>query len=479
MSSEKSDSNGAERPNIVFVLSDQQRWDTLGCYGQRMEVTPNLDRLAREGVVFENAFTCQPVCGPARSCLQTGKYATEVGCYRNGISLAPGEGRLAPSLSEAGYEVGYIGKWHLGSDGGPHLERPEFDCRMSAVPRERRGGYVDYWLASDVLEYTSHGYDGHMFDGEGRKREFPPGRYRVDAHTDWVVEYLQTRSGATGGGAAGGGATGGGERPFFLFVSYIEPHHQNDHDHFEGPKGSKERFGDFAAPGDLVGTDGNWREEYPDYLGCCHSLDENVGRIRAELEGLGMLENTLVIYTSDHGCHFRTRNAEYKRSCHESSVRIPLVARGPGFMGGKVVRELVSLIDLPPTILRAAGAPVAGDMRGRAVQGLVTGNSDGWPEEVFAQISESQCGRMIRTKRWKYSVRAPKGAGRPVAGHPGLRDSDLYVEDCLYDLESDPHERENLVGEAARAGVRAELREALKRRMAEAGEKEAEIRPAE
>ena len=449
----------ARQPNILFVFSDQQRWDTVGCYGQQLGVTPNLDRLAREGTRFENAFTPQPVCGPSRACLQTGRYATELGCYRNGIGLREDEPTLAGWLSEAGYEVGYIGKWHLASNDVPHLKMPVVDYQTSAIPPDRRGGYRDFWLASDLLEFTSHGYDGHMFDGEGKAREFPPGRYRVDAQTDWVLEYLQTRT---------------GEKPFFLFVSYLEPHHQNDHNHFEGPRGSKDRFKDFAAPGDLEGTEGDWREEYPDYLGCCHSLDENVGRIRGELERLGQWEDTLVLYTSDHGSHFRTRNAEYKRACQDSCLRVPLIAHGPGFGGGTVVSELVSLVDLPPTVLRAGGVEAPESMRGRPVQQLVEGDASGWPEEVFAQISESHCGRAIRTKRWKYSVRAPEGMG-----HPEFRDSEVYVEDFLYDLEADPHERRNLVGEPGLAGERARLAEVLKRRMEEAGESAPEIRPAE
>ena len=321
------------KPNILFIFSDQQRWDTCGCYGQPLDITPNLDRMAREGVRFEQAFTCQPVCGPARASLQTGRYPTEVGCHTNHRMLPLDEKTIAHHFAENGYEVGYIGKWHLASTGP--IGGPD-DFRVKPVPPERRGGYVDYWLASDTLEFTSHSYDGHMFDGNMQQRDFPEGRYRVDAHTDWVLEYLQTRT---------------GEKPFFLFVSYIEPHHQNDHNHYEGPHGSKERFKDFATPGDLVGTEGDWRAEYPDYLGCIHSLDENLGRIRAELERLGLAENTLVIYTSDHGSHFRTRNPEYKRSCHDGCIRIPMIACGPGFSGGKVIDDLVSLIDLPPTIL--------------------------------------------------------------------------------------------------------------------------------
>jgi len=440
------------QPNILFFFSDQQRWDTCGCYGQPQDITPNLDRMAAEGVRFEHAYTCQPVCGPARACLQTGKYATEVGCHVNHRMLPIGERTIAHILAEAGYEVGYLGKWHLAST-GPH-EGPD-DFRTRPVPPERRGGYRDFWLAADILEFTSHSYDGHMFDADGNRRDFPPGRYRVDAQTDWAIEYLRTRT---------------GDRPFFLFLSYIEPHHQNDHGHFEGPTGSRGRFRDFVVPGDLVGTGGDWREEFPDYLGCIHSLDANLGRIRAELERLGLTEDTLIIYTSDHGSHFRTRNSEYKRSCHDACIRVPMIACGPGFAGGQIVHDLVSLIDLPPTILAAGEAAVPGHMRGRALQPLVAGTAIHWPEEVFLQISESHCGRAIRTKRWKYSVRAPDKTGQDA-------DSHRYVEAYLYDLQVDPHERDNLVTSPLHADLRAELATTLKRRMQEAGEQEPTILP--
>ncbi len=440
-----------QQPNIVFLFSDQQRWDTCGCYGQPQEITPNLDRLAAEGVLFEHAFTCQPVCGPARACLQTGKYATEIDCHTNHRRLPPGEVTLAHRLAAQGYDTAYIGKWHLASC-GPRDGADDF--RTKPVPPERRGGY-DYWLASDVLEFTSHGYDGHMFDTAGQKREFPAGRYRVDAQTDWVLEYLNSRESG---------------RPFFLFVSYIEPHHQNDHGHFEGPHGSKERFKNFVVPGDLEGTGGDWRDEYPDYLGCIHSLDRNVGRIREALEQRGLWDRTLLVYTSDHGSHFRTRNAEYKRSCHDGCIRIPLVAHGPGFKGGQRLGELASLIDLPPTFLHAAGVTPPATMRGRPLQFLSAGQADDWPREVFLQISESQCGRAIRTARWKYSVRAPDKSGADPS-------SDVYMEDCLYDLDADPHERNNLVAAPDLLEFRRSLAQALKRRMRAAGESEPDIRP--
>ncbi len=436
-------------PNILVIFSDQQRWDTLGCYGQPLPVTPTLDRIAAEGVRFEHAFTCQPVCGPARACIQTGKYATETGCFRNDIALPLQEKTIAHWLSAAGYEVGYLGKWHLASEAG-------MDHVTGGVPPERRGGYRDYWLASDVLEFTSHGYDGYLFDAAMRRVDFTG--YRVDALTDFALDYLRARD---------------GQRPFFLFLSYIEPHHQNDHNRFEGPAGSRERFADFTVPGDLAGTGGDWRAQYPDYLGCCASLDANVGRIDAELARLGLAENTLVIYTSDHGCHFCTRNSEYKRACHDNCIRIPFIARGPGFTGGVVQDELVSLLDLPSTILAAGGVTPPATLQGRPLQELLAGAGD-WRQDVFLQISEDHIGRAVRTQRWKYAVRVPGGAwsGSAVPG------SDLYYESNLYDLAADPHERHNLAGDPAYAEVRRELAQLLLCRMCEAGEARPEIRPA-
>ncbi|NLF29589.1 MAG: sulfatase-like hydrolase/transferase [Planctomycetes bacterium] len=446
-------------PNVVFVFSDQQRADTLGCYGQELEVTPNLDRMAAEGVRFANAFTPQPVCGPARAVLQTGRYATEIGCFRNGIRLPAGERTIAHDMAEAGYDLAYLGKWHLASTHGRlrGTDLPVENYRTIAVPLDRRGGWNQYWLASDTLESTSHSYDGYMHDADGNRREIAG--YRADWQTDRALEYLRTRP--------------GGDRPFFLFISYIEPHHQNDHKHFEGPHGSKERFADFVVPGDLADTEGDWREEFADYLGCCASLDANLGRLRDELQRLGLADNTLVIYTSDHGCHFRTRNREYKRSCHDAAIRIPLIACGPGFRGGQVVEELVSLIDLPPTILAAGGVPTPQRMRGRPLQPLVDGTASDWGDDVFVQISESHVGRAIRTARWTYSVRAAEASGNEDP------DSPFYVEDFLYDNDADADQRNNLVADPALVFIRADLAARLTRRMIEAGEIPPVIRPAE
>jgi uncharacterized sulfatase len=371
-----------KKPNIIFIFTDQQRHDTCGCYGQKLNITPNLDKMAKNGVLFENAFTCQPVCGPARSCIQTGKYAAETMCYRNGVALPLDERTIAHYLSEAGYEVGYIGKWHLASTVMSSKEDIGKTCNfmIKPIPEERRGGYKDFWLASDILEYTSNAYEGHLFNSNMKKVEF--NGYRVDCLTDFALDYLNSRT---------------KEKPFFLFISYLEPHQQNNEKRFIGPDGSKEKFQNYELPGDLKNTRGDWKKNYPDYLGCCHSIDNNLKRIQDKLDELNMTDNTILIFTSDHGCHFKTRNKEYKRSCHESSIHIPLVIKGPRFEGGRVIKDLISLIDLAPSLLTMAGVNIPNFMKGRPIQNLIEGTTDEWPKEVFLQISESQVGRAIRT----------------------------------------------------------------------------------
>ena len=416
-------------------------------------MTPNLDRLAKEGVLFENAFTCQPVCGPARACLQSGKYATQIGCHRNALALPQNIKTLADCFHDAGYDTAYVGKWHLASNRDSYTapaDEENFETR--AIPEERRGGYRDYWMASDVLEATSHGYDGYVFDKNGKKQEFIG--YRADAINNYAIHYLQEYK---------------QEKPFFLFVSQIEPHHQNDHNRFEGPDGSKEKFKSFVPPQDMVKGIGDWEASYPDYLGQCHSLDENVGRLIETLKERKVWDNTILFYTSDHGCHFCTRNQEYKRSCHESSIHIPLLAAGGAFKGGQKIQNLVSLIDLPATLLDCAGIEKPNDFQGRSLKRLVEGTVQDWDDCVFIQISESEVGRAIRTSRWKYGVVAEKDPWK-------CSGAELYYEKYLYDLREDPWEKENLIKNEDYEEVRMALRIKLKECMAKAEEKVPEIK---
>lgn len=439
------------RPNVLVLLSDQQRPDSCGVFGQALPVTPVLDGLADEGVAFDNAFTVQPVCGPARASIQTGRRPTEIGCWRNGLSLPADTPTLAGGLGALGYRTGYIGKWHLASDRGPRLPAGRMVARheKTPVPPERRGGYTDAWVAADALELTSGAYRGNVFDEDGV--EVPLRGYRVDALTDLALDRL--------------GRLADGDDPFLLFVSYLEPHHQNDRLRTIGPKGWTKRFADFEVPGDLVGTLGDWRWNYAAYLASCASIDANLGRLVEALRARGQLDDTLVVFASDHGSHFRTRNLEYKRSCHDASIRIPLVVRGPGFRGGHHDERLVTHLDLLPTLLHAAGGEVDPTLPGAPLQSEPPLSAPGLEvsstvspgdarDAVFVQISESQIGRALRTRTHTYSVAAP--GWNPLRGHLAP-DAARYVETHLYDLVADPYQRHNLVKDPATRELRQVL----------------------
>lgn len=423
---------------MIVFFTDQQRWDTTGVHGNPLDLTPNFDQMAHGGTHLSRSFTCQPVCGPARASLQTGTYATMSGCFRNRIPLPQSIKTLAHPFREAGYQTGYIGKWHL-AEGG-----------VGPVAPDQRGGY-DYWLAANMLEFTSDAYDTTLYDGDGEAVKLPG--YRVDALTDAAIRYVDDHK----------------HHPFYLFLSFLEPHHQNHRDDYPAPGGYRERYEARWVPPDLAALGGSSFRHLGGYYGMVKRLDEALGRLLDTLKSLELEEDTIVLFTSDHGCHFKTRNAEYKRSCHDSSIRVPTALQGPGFNGGGETKEVVSLVDLPPTLLDAAGLPVPKEMQGRSVLPLLRGDNEGWPEEVFVQISESEVGRAVRTRRWKYGVVAPEKDPWEDAS------SDQYVEQYLYDLEADPYELNNLIGLKSHQEVAGIMRQRLLRRMVEAGEEEPEI----
>ncbi|WP_276270844.1 sulfatase-like hydrolase/transferase [Haloarcula litorea] len=428
-------------PNVLVVLTDQQRWDTVGAYGNPMELTPTVDGMADEGTLFEQAISPQPLCAPARASIQTGQYATEHGVWKNGIELPDVDHLLGRQFADAGYDTGYVGKWHLATTG------------TDPIPPEQQAGY-DYWRAADLLEFTSHPEEGYVYDGDGERVDFEG--YRVDATTEHAKAFLERDR----------------DRPFFCFLSYLEPHHQNDLEAYVAPEGYADRYANPWVPPDLEGVPGDWYESLPDYYGICRRIDECVGDLLATLEEQGVREDTVVVFASDHGSHFRTRNEEYKRSCHESSVRVPLVATGPGFEDGGRVRELASLLDLPPTLLDAAGVDPPDPMAGRSLLEAVDGDPDEWRDEVFVQVSESALGRALRTDRWTYGVYDPDAEGTERAA------GDSYRERYLYDLRADPYQRVNLAGHDDYADVAANLRARLADRIAAVEGERPTIEPA-
>lgn len=413
-----------KKPNIIFFFSDQQRADTI-CE----EVTPNLCKMQSEGTTFSNAYTCQPVCGPARACLQSGVYATQNKCLINGIPLdiSCTDKTLANCFNDAGYETGYIGKWHLASLGVEQY-------RSCGVPENLRAGYK-YWLAADLLEFSSDGFHGTLWDNDCKPVEFND--IRSDCLTSYAIDFIKDNK----------------DKPFFLFLSQLEPHHQNTSGKFECPTNAGERFKNMPYPEDLLGLDGDYESNYADYLACCSRLDFNAQRIEDTLKSLGIEDNTILVYTSDHGCHFKTRNSEYKRSCHSASTHIPLIFKGPQIPKNKRSDKVVSLIDLPPTLLKLAGIPIPQSYMGYPVF------DDFERDCALIQISESHNGRCITTKQYIYSVKLVEG-------------NSIYEDDYLYDKYKDKAEHRNLINDPQYAKIKAIMRELLIREMVNAQEPE-------
>ena len=189
----------SKKPNILIFLTDQQRWDTVGVYGSPMDLTPNIDRMAKEGVKFERAFTCNPV-----------------GVHVNSIALPTDAMTLPKYLKKEGYDLGYVGKWHLSNTVADY------------VPKELRGGWDGYWRGVDMLELSSEPYGGFVWDENNNQVILPKDVYRSDALTNLALDFIRKER----------------RNPFFLFISYLEPHQQNTQKRFIAPKGYAGKYRD-------------------------------------------------------------------------------------------------------------------------------------------------------------------------------------------------------------------------------------------
>lgn len=440
----------AQKPNIVLYLSDQFRWDFVGANLLNSSApTPNIDALAARGKNFTHTVCNQPVCAPSRSVLFTSRYATETGVWHNGLALDKSLPTLAGELRSSGYSCNLIGKWHLA------IEAAAQGGSTGPVKAEDRGGFLDLWEGANAIENTSHPYEGTIWDRDNNPMTYKD-QYRVDYLTDRAELFLRQKH----------------DKPFFLFISQLEPHQQNDMHSPIAPKGAAARFLNCNVPADLRTLPGTWQAQLPDYYGCIESIDASVGRVRKILEEEKLADNTIFIFLSDHGCHFMTRNQEYKRSTHQSSIRVPLIFDGPGFRGAQQIPELVGLIDVAPTILEAVGLPIPPTWKGHSIMPLINDPAarEHWPNQQLIQISESMTGRAIHTPDWTYCVADTTG-GKEL-------NAKTYTEYQMYDERADPAELVNLAGRQEYKAKAAELRAQLKKLIVAAGEPEPEIHPA-
>jgi len=443
------------KPNIVLYLADEVRADFVGASGANYLVkTPNLDKLAQRGTIFTHAVTNQPLCSPSRSCMLTGRYATETGVWKLEVDMRRDLPTLATELRAQGYTANLIGKWHLSK------ADVKTGTGFGWVPPEGRGGFLDVWEGANVLERTTHPYYGTIWDSDGHEITYKD-EYRVDFLTDRAVKFLKQPQ----------------QKPFLLYISQLEPHFQNDLHTVVGPKGMAAHYQNPYVPADLRALPGVWQQELPDYYAAIERIDQSVGRVLQTLEEQNLLDNTIFIFTSDHGCHFMTRENNYKRTPHDSSIRIPMVMAGPGVPVARRVDSIAGNINLTPTLLELCGVPVPSSMKGRSMVAMMKApeGKASWKNCELIQFSQTNgdgIGRAIRTPQWTYSVANPTGGSEaPYAAK--------YTEYTMFDNASDPAQLVNLCGRVGYKPQIAELRRELLELIAFSGDPAPEIISAE
>jgi len=442
------------RPNVLFVLTDDQRWDAMSCVRDRFFPalrTPNMDRLASEGVRFANAFCTWSLCSPSRASFLSGDYPHVHG-VRDNFTDYP-TARL-PSwhthLKRAGYRTAYVGKWHMGEGNDAH--RPPFDFWASHAGQ---GHYQD-------TEFNvSRTIDATHFDVQG-KRQVLKGYY-THVVTDLAADWLKTV-----------------KPPFTLQIGhkaphgrwYVEPKYEHVFDAVPVTKPDTASLLPSGTP-DWVrrrvktwhGIEGPLYEtnDYGTFVRTYHatipSVDDSIGELLDVLRARGELDNTIIAFAGDNGFLLGEHASIDKRTAWEESIRIPLLVRFPDAIPhSRVVDEMVLNIDLAPTILDLAGvAGVKPAMQGRSTRPLLEGKRERWRTSWYYQYDfEKEFPytpnvRAVRTADWKY-IHYPNGEGRP----------DTEIAE-LYHLANDPKEQRNLVADPASQGKLAELRAELRR----------------
>lgn len=445
-----------KRPNVLVILTDDQRSDALSIAGNPHLKTPNIDRLAKEGVWFKNAFCTTSLCSPSRGSILTGLYAHAHGVTNNFTEYPDTLATFPRALQSAGYETAYIGKYHMGEENDD--KRPGFD------------------------HFVTHKGQGKYFDTEfridGGERKVVPGYY-THIVTDMAIDFLKKdRQG----------------KPFMLMIGhkaphsfyYPEPKYEKAFDGvaFPYPKTAfmlddkpawfKQRLDTWHG---IYGPLFDYRKKFPDrspeavkdfeamvrsYLATILSVDDSVGKLYEHLKATGQLDNTLILFMGDNGILSGEHGMVDKRTAHEPSIRIPLVARLPGVVPPtqpKVVEEQVLTLDLCPSILEMCGLHPDKAVQGRSFKKLITAGDADWRKSWYYEYNyEKQFPytpnvRALRTDRYKY-IRYPHGDGSP----------DKHMAE-LYDLKNDPEESKNLIADPQHAKLVEELRAELDRQI--------------
>lgn len=436
-----------KRPSIIFIFSDEHAQNVTGCYGDKIVATPNIDRIAANGVTFDNAYTPSPLCVPARMSLLTGRLPSSQGCLANSDILASDIPTFPQALSASGYETVCVGRLHsLGPD------------QLRGYDKRLVGDAQGNWLGGNVLDLGK--FDIANQPNRQSVEISGPGTNAFDeldeAVTDAAVDYLRTWA-----------SEKEARRPFLMTVGYMFPHHP-----YVARPDFFERYRGLVDLPKIPATDSDAEHEYlawwrkhcnimdlPDrdiarartaYYAMVAHMDAMIGRITAALAETGLEEEVLVIYSSDHGEQLGDRGLWWKQTMYDQSAKVPLVMSMPGHLPkGERRSQVVNLVDLASTIIEVAGADPLPNCDGVSFLNVLRSDDPNWIDLTFSEYysdglspwagSAVQAHRMMRFGKWKY----------------------IYYhgyEAQLFDLEADPQEMADLIAVPEFRGVAEQLR---------------------
>jgi arylsulfatase A-like enzyme len=396
-----------KKPNVVFIIADQWRAESMGYAGNEDIKTPNLDKLASESITFTNAISTTPVCTPYRAMMQTGQYVLKNGMFMNDVTLNPESQSFAKLFKKEGYNTAFIGKWHLDGQG-----------RSAFIPKERRQGF-DYWK---VLE-CSHNYNNSSYWGNDDQLHTWEG-YDAKAQTEDAVAYIKEQAKS--------------ERPFSLVLSWGPPHAP----YATAPKKFQELY---------KNTDIHLRPNVPDHLAektkeilrgyyaHCSALDLYIKQLQDAIKKSNIEDNTIFVFTSDHGDLINSHEQMKKQRIYEESAKVPFIIKYPAFFGteGRKSDFLFNTLDILPTMLGMSGIKKPTGLDGEDITDIMLGKKEDTREaalvaclQPFGQWKRTKGGREFRgviTKKYTYA-------------------KDLAGEWLFFDNINDPYQLNNLAG---------------------------------
>lgn len=438
-------------PNIVFIMADQLRYQALGYTGDDKAITPNIDKLAAECTDIENFVVSMPVCCAYRATLLTGKYVSSTGMVINELRMNTSHRFLAQCLSEAGYETGYIGKWHLYAN---QLGHHKDAVNSYTPPGEHRLGFDGEWAA---YGFHHENYGTYYHKDSPEKIFYGEDVFEPDAQTDMSIDYIKRKAKE--------------DKPFFLVLSIGTPHNPWTKENI--PEKYYDMFKDTAFPvppnysdeldpyGDAWSNIDKDPEKLQDwmriYYAMTTNLDWNVGRLRDCIYEQGIAEDTMFIFTSDHGEMFGAQGRMKKNIFYDESARVPFLISWPGKINeGSKLDLAMSNVDIMPTLLGLAKVDVPEEVEGMDLSSNILGKGGAEPRAAFLQ-NMGACAtwedghewRALRDKRYTYATYRVDG------------------KELLFDNQEDPYQMKNLADDPAHSKTLAEFRLMLKEKMTE------------